>query len=408
MPTLLQITIDGNLGSTGRIAEAIGEIAIAHGWDSYIAHAILPRPSKSKIIKIGTYFDFLTHALRTRIFDSHGLGSVRATKKLVKKIREIKPDLIHLHNLHGYFVNIEILFDFLSKASIPVTWTFHDCWSFTGHCCHFDFVGCEKWKTECYSCPQKKEYPASYFIDRSRKNFRLKKQLFTSVQNLTIITVSKWLQDIVHSSFLGKIPSQVIYNGVDTDIFSPVDSRSKIRDRYNIKADFMILGVAGVWTRQKGLSDFIELSKRIPGSDQIVIVGLTRSQTKKLPPNIIGITHTENKHELAEIYSAADVYLNLSVEETFGLTTAEALACGTPALVYKATACPEVVDPDTGIVVEKKNIDDLLLALQSIREKGKNAYAAACRDRALLRFNKNDRFAEYVDLFETILKNQNK
>ncbi len=403
MPKLLQIAVEGNIGSTGTIAEAIGVLVMEHGWESYIAHGRFPRPSKSQIIKIGNKIDVLMHVMETRLFDRHGLGSRRATKVLVKQIEEIRPDIIHLHHLHGYYINIQILFDYLSQVNIPVVWTFHDCWSITGHCTNFDFVGCEKWKTECNHCPLKKEYPASLFIDRSTKNYIQKKKLFTSVSNMTVVSVSNWLNGIVHNSFMGNIPKQVIYNGVDVNLYRPMVNSHEVKQKLNIGKGFMILGVAGIWVKKKGFFDFVELSKKIGKNDFIVLVGLNESQMKQLPSNVIGIMRTENQEELRDLYSAADVFLNLSVEETFGLTTAEALACGTPAVVYNATACPEIVNDDTGIVVKRNDINGLIAAIDTVKEKGKGFYSSACRARAVKYFNKEERFAEYVDLYKKMM-----
>jgi putative colanic acid biosynthesis glycosyltransferase len=405
MPRILQITIDGNAGSTGRIAEAIGKKAMARGWESSIVYGRFARQSESQIIKIGSNIDIYLHGLQTRLFDRHGLGSKRATLVLVKQIKAVNPTVIHLHSLHGYYINIEILFNYLSNAKIPVIWTFHDCWSLTGHCAHFDFVGCDKWKTECHHCPQKKEYPASFFIDRSRKNYRLKKELFTSVSNMTVVSVSNWLSGVVLKSFMGNIPNQMIYNGIDVDFFKPVANQHKIKEKLNIGDGFMILGVSGIWGTKKGLYDFVDLSLRIGKNDFIVLVGLNKSQVRELPRNIIGITHTENQQELIDLYSIADVFLNLSVEETFGLTTVEAMACGTPTIVYNATACPEVVG-DTGIIVNKNDINGLLDAIETVRKNGKAFYSAACRARAVKFFNKDDRFAEYIDLYERVLEDK--
>lgn len=403
MPVLFQICVEGNTGSTGMIAESIGNLVIKQGWKSYIAHGRFTRPSTSQLIRIGSDWEVLMHGLLTRLFDRHGLGSKRASIKLVRQIKEIKPDIIHLHHLHGYYVNIEILFSFLSKESIPVVWTFHDCWSVTGHCTYFDFVGCEKWKTECNHCPQKREYPASIFIDRSRENYKLKKDLFTSVSNMRVVSVSHWLNGIVRDSFMGGMPSQVIYNGVDVDLFTPVANRHEVKQKLNKGDGFMILGVASPWSKRKGLNDFIELSKRIGKNDFILLVGLNKSQIKALPSNIMGIIRTENQQKLKDLYATADVFLNLSVEETFGLTTAEALSCGTPAVVYNSTACPEVVDEDTGIVVNKNDINSLWDAIETVKKKGKEFYSDACRTRAVKYFNKNDRFNEYVDLYKKMI-----
>lgn len=403
MPKIVQICVEGNTGSTGTIAEAIGEIAISRGWESYIAHGRFSRPSKSKTIKIGSSFSIFLHGLLTRVLDKHGLGSRLATNNLIKEIETIKPDIIHLHHLHGYYINIVVLFNFLEKANIPVVWTFHDCWSITGHCTHFDFVGCDKWKTECNSCPQTNEYPASLFIDRSKKNFNLKKDLFNSVENLTVVSVSKWLDEVVGKSFMSGLSRKVIYNGIDLNLFSPNNLKNAVRKKYRIENKFMILGLATTWSNRKGLEDFIELSKQIDSNKIIVLVGLSNSQIKKLPVNIIGIKRTEDQQELRDLYTTCNVFMNLSVEETFGLTTAEALACGTPAIVYNSTASPELVNKETGIVVEKQNIPGLLLAIEEIDKNGKSFYSEACRARAVKLFDKDIRFNEYFNLYKNIV-----
>ncbi len=399
---LFQIAV-GNTGSVGTIAESIGKIAIENGWESYIATGRSSRPSESEKIKIGTNLDVVLHGLETRLFDRHCLASRQATKRLISIIKAINPDIIHLHHLHGYFINIEILFEYLNKSNTPVVWTFHDCWSFTGHCAHFEYVGCEKWKTECHHCPQTKEYPSSLLIDRSRKNFQLKKQLFTSVKNMTIVSVSNWLDKVVGDSFLKSLPRQVIYNGIDVSIFTSSANRQKIKENLNITGKFLILGVAGVWGIKKGLYDFHELSKRLGQNDQIVLVGLNKSQISNLPSNIIGLPLTENKKELSDFFAIADVYVNLSVEETFGLTTAEALSCGTPAIVYNATACHEIIDSDTGIVVNKNDIKSLIEAIELIKKNGKEFYSDACRSRAIHLFEKNERFKDYINLYEQLI-----
>ena len=403
MPILLQIAVEGNVGSTGTIAEALGQHVINMGWESYIAHGRFPRPSASRVIRIGSDFDVLLHGLETRLFDRHCLGSRKATKKLIKQIQAINPDIIHLHHLHGYYINIKLLFDYLSMAKISVVWTFHDCWSMTGHCCHFDYVCCEKWKTECDNCPQKKEYPKSLFIDRSKKNYNLKKRLFKSVPEMIIVSVSKWLDGNVSQSFLKNVDHQVIYNGVDIDVFKPSKNQDSTLVKYEISGCFVILGVASSWGKKKGIEDFIELGKYLKNDEKIILVGLSAEQQEKLPANIIGLSKTENKQQLVDLYNTADVFMNLSVEETFGLTTAEALACGTPAIVYNATACPELIDLETGIVVEKKDMSGLVNAISIIKRNGKEFYSKKCRNRAVLNFNKADRFQEYLILYQELL-----
>ena len=402
MKKLLQINSVVNSGSTGRIAEEIGQTAIAAGWESYIAYGRNNRSSQSELIKIGNDWDIWMHGLQTRLFDQHGLGSKSATRELIGKIDKIKPDIIHLHNIHGYYINIEILFNYLQETNIPVVWTFHDCWPITGHCSHFTFVGCEKWKNQCFSCPQKTSYPASWLIDRSEQNFILKKQLFTSLSNLTLVPVSEWLSGILKESFLHNYPIKVIHNGINTDVFKP-SAGDAFRTKHHLENKFILLGVASIWSSKKGLKDFIALNNLLDNDYQIVLVGLTKKQIEQLPDNMLGIERTESVEALAEIYAAADIVLNLSYEETFGLTTVEGFACGTPVIVYNATASPELIDDSTGLVVEPGNIKGLIMAINQIKEKGKQSYTEVCVNRAHQLYRKEDRYREYIELYESLL-----
>lgn len=403
MPKLLQISIEVNTGSVGRIAEQIGELAVSHGWESYITYARNNRPSSSHTIKIGTKWDVYLHGLMTRIFDNHALLSTRATRNLIKKIKAINPDIIQLHHIHGYFLNMKLLFDYLSEADIPVTWVFHDCWSMTGHCAYFTYVHCNKWKTGCYDCILKKNYPASLVFDRSKENYILKKQLFNSVKNLTIVPVSFWMESIVRQSYLKEHRIKVIQNGIDIDIFTPQRNTDVVRKKHNIGQRTMLLGVASTWERRKGLEDFKELQTKIDLNAVIVLVGLSRKQINKLPEGIVGISRTENVQQLAELYSAADAFLNLTWEDTFPTTNLEALACGTPVITYRTGGSVESVTPDTGFVVEQGDLNGVLQCVKRIREKGKKVYSENCRKRAENLYNKKDRFEEYMQLYSELL-----
>lgn len=405
MPILLQVSIEVNSGSVGRIAEQIGEVVLENGWESYITFARRNNPSKSNTIRIGSKLDVYRHVLETRILDNHCFSSKSATESLIDKIKKIQPDIIHLHHLHGYYINVEILFKYLQNVNIPIVWTFHDCWSITGHCSNFDFVGCEKWKTMCHTCEQKNEYPKSMVLDRSRENFLNKKRIFNSLSKLYIVSVSHWLDSIVAQSFLSKIPRQVIYNGVDINLFSECNYNN-VRQKYCIGNKFLILGVATNWDKRKGFTDFLKLSEMINCDELIVLVGLNSSQIKKLPNNIIGIKRTENPKELAAFYSAADIFINFSVEETFGLTTAEALSCGTPVIVYDTTACPELVNRDTGFIVKKQDISGVLEKIMEVKLKPNRYYSSACRKRAISLFNKSDRYMEYLELYKRLLQQE--
>ena len=404
MPTLLQINTVVNYGSTGRIAGEIGQFVIQHGWESYIAYGRNGKSCKSKTFKIGTDFDVKMHGLQTRLFDRHGLASRNSTKKLIEQIQKIKPDIIHLHNLHGYYLNIEILFNFLAFANIPIVWTLHDCWSMTGHCVHFDYIGCEKWKTKCFGCPQKTRYPASILIDRSRKNHKLKKELFTLNKKMTIVPVSNWLSSIVQQSFLSNYSIKVINNGIDLEVFASRGRSYEIREKYGINNRFMLLGVATTWSDQKGLKDYIKLSHCLFDDFIIVLVGLTKKQIKSLPAKIIGLNRTEDISELTRLYATANIVLNLSTEESFGLTTVEGFACGTPSIVYNCTASPELMTHETGFIVEKGDIQGLINAINTVKQKEKSSYSEACRQRAECLYDKNDRYMDYFKLCKSILK----
>lgn len=401
MAKILQINSVVNFGSTGRIAENIGIKAIENGWESYIAYGRGNNNSKSKLIKIGNDWDIKFHGLQTRLFDRHGLGSIKATKKLIEKIKYIKPDIIHLHNIHGYYINIKILFDYLNSTDIPIVWTLHDCWSFTGHCSHFDYINCTKWKILCFRCPSKKSYPASYFKDRSKENFTLKKNLFTN-KNITLIPVSNWLSNLLKSSYFKNNSIFPIKNGIDLSIFNPKDS-SKIYNKNSLIDKFIILGVSSIWNKMKGLDDFIELSNNLDGNYIIILVGLSKKQIKKIPKRILGIERTENINELSDLYSFSNVFVNTTYQDTFPSVNLESLACGTPVITYNTGGSPEAIDNQTGIVVERGDIDGLVKAIEEIKQNGKGFYSQACISRAQKLFNKDDKFKEYIDIYNFLL-----
>ena len=403
MPTLLQINSTANWGSTGKIAEQIGILAMKSGWESYIAYGRNNNPSKSKLVKIGSKLGVYWHVLESRLLDNHGLASRLATRKLIKQIELIKPDIVHLHNIHGYYINYKLLFEYLSKRDIRVVWTLHDCWSFTGHCAHFVADGCYQWQTACRNCKCYKGYPAS-LTSRAKRNFEFKKSLFLSVKDrLTLTPVSKWLASQTEQSFFNGCNITYIYNGVDTSVFSPIKD-SDIRSKYNLGDKKILLGVASAWGEGKGLGDYYKLRERLTDDYIIVLVGMTDAQINALPNGIVGIRRTQSQHELAELYSAADIVLSLSRAETFGLTIAEGMACGTPAIVYNTTAVPELITPQTGLIIDNiGDIDSLIAAIETICSNGKEHYSEACRKHAEQNFDKDKCFAKYIELYNEIL-----
>ena len=401
---VLHINTFGN-GSTGRIAADICRTLHENGHEGLVAFSRNRIDNDVPHYQFGSKWSVYTDGGLTRVTDRAGFYSSGPTKNLIKKIKEYDPDIIHLHNLHGYYINIELLFNYLKESGKPVVWTLHDCWPLTGHCPYFDFVGCDKWKTGCHNCPQIHEYPKSLVVDNSAQNYQKKKKLFTSLPDLHLVCVSHWLETIVKQSFLGQFPVSVIYNGIDCNVFKPINE-SNYRDQYGLKDKFIILGVASDWSPRKGLNDFIRLSEKLSSDYQIVLVGLNKTQIKTIPEKIIGLPKTKTINELAEIYSTADIYFNASVEETFGMTTLESLACNTPVIVYNSTALPEICKPGTGFVVNKRDVNEvskILLKIEEIREIKETNFS----QNIAKNFNLDTIFKNYIELYENIIMSKN-
>jgi glycosyltransferase involved in cell wall biosynthesis len=401
---ILQINTTVNIGSHGRIAEDIGSLLQLKGHQSFIAFGRGPQLSSSSLVKIGNHWDIIKHVNKTRLFDRHGFGSEMATKKLISEIEQISPDIIQLHNLHGYYINITVLFNYLKKVKIPIVWTFHDCWPFTGHCSYFDNLNCYKWQRECHACPKTHAYPESWFIDRSRKNFQLKKELFTGLENTVLVSPSEWLAGHLHKSFLSNYEIRVINNGIDLERFRSVDIEV-IKNKYNLNRKY-ILGVASKWSRRKGLKDFKRLRKILSPEIEIVLLGLSQRQLKLLPKGIKGICHTENINELAAFYSGAEVFVDPTYLDNFPTTNIEALACGTPVITYNTGGSPETINEATGFVVNKGDLPGLVNSITTVLQIGKQNYSSACRKRAENLFDKNARFCDYNDLYQSLIEKQ--
>ena len=365
---ILQINSVCGVTGTGRIVADLYEAAVGQGHECMIAygeHKYHNVPGNMQTLEIGTLRDCRIHALQTRLWDMHGFGSRTATGKFLEKVDAYHPDVIHLHNLHGYYINIELLFRYLKQKKVKVIWTLHDCWPFTGHCVHFQSVGCGKWEEGCYSCPLVRQYPASLGADRSKKNYVKKRELFTGVEDMTILVPSRWLERRVRRSFLQDYQIKVVYNGIDLETYRP--TKSEFRQKYGLEGQFVVLGVANVWVERKGLDIFLELAELLGEGYRVVLVGLSAEQIEGLPKGILGFPRTDTAAELAKIYTAADVFVNPGREETFGLTVAEAMACGTWPIVYADTACAEVVEQGTGQAVTG-GVQELKEAIQDYRK----------------------------------------
>ncbi len=391
------------LGSTGQIMLSIAEELRKNNINaqSYSPHELSRCESVLPYHKYyGTYAGRKFHNLFGRITGLNGIASITDTQHLIRMLKKNNTDLLHLHNLHSYCINLPLLFRYIKKNKLKVVWTLHDCWSFTGHCPHFDMIGCDKWKTGCYHCPQYREYPQS-LIDSSKRMYQLKKKWFTGVENMTLVTPSEWLAGLVKQSFLKDYPIRVINNGIDLEVFKPTPSN--FRETYGCGDKKIVLGVAFGWGERKGLDVFLDLAKRLdPERYQIVLVGTDENVDKQLPNTVISIHRTQNQTELAKIYTAADVFVNPTREEVFGLVNIEALACGTPGVTFNTGGSPECYDVTCGSVVPKNDVDALYREIIRICETAPYS-TEACLKKAK-QFDKNEKFQEYIDLYRNLMR----
>lgn len=399
---VLEINTICGKGSTGRIACQIADVVVQNGGEATVAYGrdYYPQGCNVPVFRIGSDIGVKIHAGLSRITDRQGFYSKRATKRLIEFIEEYNPDIIHLHNLHGYYLNLPVLFSFLSIYNRPVVWTLHDCWAFTGHCSHFDYIGCDKWKTGCHHCPQKKRYPKSLILDQSKRNWEEKKRLFTLISNMTIVTPSYWLAGLVKESFLKKYPVEVIHNGVNLEVFKPTPSPWK--EDHGITKP-IVLACASLWDKRKGYSDVLKLSELLP-EYQIVIVGISKKQAKVLPSSVLGIQRTDSVEELVKIYSAADVFINPTYEDNFPTVNLEAIACGTPVITYDTGGSPECVDEKNGVVVPKGDMNELKNAISSKIENVLMSNANVVIRSTVQAFSKDERFFDYFKVIRDIIK----
>ncbi len=393
---IAQINI-AHYGSTGKIMLQIADLARARGHETktYSRGWKSQTPPHPEHAFVGSFVENALHHVFATMTGKNECYSRRGTKKLIKALENFSPDVLHLHNLHGWFLHLPTLFDYVKKSGVRVVWTLHDCWAFTGHCPYFDMVGCEKWKTGCYACSQYKDYPANR-VDSSQSSYVRKKAWFSGVKDMTIVTPSKWLAGLVKQSFLKEYPVEVIHNGIDLSVFQPTES--DFRKKYGLEDKFVLLCVAFVWGERKGIDVLTELAKRLNSKYKIVLVGTNEEMDKTLPKEILSIHKTQNQSELAEIYTAVDVFVNPTREDNFPTVNIESLACGTPIVTFDTGGSPEILDETCGVVVNKNAVDDMQRAIERIC-KEKPFSEAACVKRAA-QFNKNEKFAEYVALYE--------
>ena len=387
--------------STGRIMREIGELAIASGWESYVAYsgARDGRPQHtSHLVPVGDKLDLAVHAVATRLFDAHGLASRRATRQLIRRIREIDPDIIHIHNIHGYFLNYPLLCKYLKESGKPVIWTVHDCWLYTGHCYYYSAAHCDKWRTGCGHCPQKRAFPASLLFDRSARNWRDKQRAFGSLENLTIVPVSEWIRQEMASSFLADKHFRVFHNGIDLETFRPEAAEGAPR-----REGTVILGVASLWHEEKGFEDLVKMAGMLRSDEHLVMIGrMSDEQRQRLPEGVEIIERTENIGKLAALYATATAFVNPTWQDNYPTVNLEAIACGTPVVTYRTGGSVESVTEGTGFVVEQGDVAGMLARVRELAAGDRAATAARCREYALAHFRKEDCYKNYIRLYENL------
>jgi len=399
MKTIVEIN-NNNYGSTGNIMMNISAKARENGFNVITACKNSREGSKfiyDNQIFVGYWLERVISDKLSYITSNKDYYNYFGTKKFLKQLDRIKPDIIHLHNIHGTFINVRLLFEYIKKNNIPVVWTLHDNWSFTGQCATY---GCDKWKTGCGDCPKLHNYPSVLYFDKTKSIWQEKRKWFNGLNNMTFVTPSKWLGNLLSDSFLSNYPKKVINNGIDLTIFKPIEN--DIREKYNIdKNTHILLGLAGYWNDSKGLDVFIKLAKQLPNNYQIFLIGTNDEIDKLLPDNIISIHHTYDKNELVMFYSAADLFVNPTREDNFPTVNIEALACGTPVLTFNTGGSPEIIDETCGSVVDVDDFDTLQEEIKRICET-KPYSKQACLKRSKL-YDMNERFLDYIKLFNDIL-----
>lgn len=397
---VVQINTVIGKGSTGRICVDIAETLEPLGVETIIAYGY-GIPNYKKSYRIGSFIENKTHNIISRVFGLQGLGSRFATKRFVSFLEQYRPDIIHLNNLHGNYINYPILLRYITEKKIPVVWTMHDCWPYTGKCAHYVNARCEKWKTHCGNCPNVHTYPPSLFIDNSSKTFDVKKRLYKRMDNVTMVGVSDWMKHEAEQSILSHFNITRIYNWIDCDVFKPYEKEEALMVRYGIdQTKFHILGVCGRYSKAKGAESWRYLTEHVPEDCQVILVG--NMETGNEINGAIHIPYVDSSLNLAKIYSMSDVFCNLSEAESFGKTTAEALACGTPIVVYNTTACPELVGDGCGYVCELNRPEQLLRILMEIKEKGKQRYSSSCVNFANENFSK-DNILQFLKLYQSLI-----
>lgn len=398
---IVQLNATYKVGSTGKIASGINDVIYKSGSNGYIISGYYyedPNDNLYFTSHNNPFWEIRKNILISRITGTMGYRYINRTKEALQWMDKKNPDIIHLHNIHGDWIHIETLFDYIKEKKKPVVWTLHDCWAFTGRCSYFELCGCDKWKSQCHDCSNTRVFPITYFFDKSQRMFLDKKKWFAGIENMTIVTPSEWLACLVRQSFLKDYPVKVINNGIDLNVFKPTES--DFRNHYGLVDKKVVLGVAFGWGERKGLDVFIELSKRLPENYRIILVGTDKHVEAMLPENIISIHRTENQKKLAEIYTTADVFVNPTREENYPTVNMESIACGTPVVTFKTGGSPEILDETSGSIVPRNDIDSMEMEIRHIcEEKPYSREACVAHSRV---FDMHARFLKYMALYKSI------
>jgi glycosyltransferase involved in cell wall biosynthesis len=398
---ILQINAVNGILSTGRTTLDLAEELKLLGHDTYIAYA-MAQPYGDHSYRIGCCFDRKLHALGSRIFGLQAYFSVIATLRLIRYIKRLSPDIVQLHNLHSNYINLKLLLHFLAKEKIATVVTLHDCWFFTGRCFHYTEINCYQWQTKCLRCPKNTFTTPSWFFDRSEKMWRDKMNYFSKLDHLAVVGVSDWITKEAEKSFLSKADRIIrIYNWINLEVFKPIADQ-ELRQSLGLRKKFILLGVAAFWDTSKGILEFIELSKMLSRDDQLILIGAMDTKYD-LPSNIISIPQTNDCMELVRYYSMSDVLISLSKEESFGKVVIEAMACGTPAVVYNTTALPELIGYGCGYVTDRNTIQEVYQRIEQIKANTKAYYSENCRRFTEEHFDLHQGVKAYEALYQSLI-----
>lgn len=400
---IVQINAVNGILSTGRTTRELSNELRKRGHDSYVIYAEGDGMEEEQSYRMGNWWGHKLHGLCSRISGLQGYYSKYSTRKMLCYLKKLQPDIIHLRNLHSNYIHVNMLLRYLAKEQIPTVITLHDCWFYTGRCSHYTINKCEQWKTACKRCPNNRNNMPSWFFDRSKKMWLDKKKYFSRLEHLAVVGVSDWITKEASQSFLscGKIMKR-IYNWIDLERFSPRDSR-EFRHSIGLDDRFILLGVASKWEIGKGLHRFLTLAEKLPEDFMVILVGAIDEEVL-LPGNVRNIPFCTDLDQLAMLYSVSDVLVSLSREETFGKVMAEALACGTPLVVYNSTACPELVGERCGYVATHNRLKEIYDGILQIYENKKEYYSQHCRRFAIEKFSLSHGIEAYIELYDTLIK----